>query len=491
MSTQNTKCSKQKSVNGAKQDLAEVMRAMGMDQSCKQMAETAFAAGSTAGSVSGGWGAAEANVSAQFQAAAGKTTNEGCKQSLLNLSTSLSNFQSLSCSLQESSETVDIGSFNQLTIDIENESPEKDEAMTQMLNEMIKRQQETYNTSATNLSDYVKNNPNPNQNTIDTLKYLVDNATSALAKTQKTLSGGDITITGSTIKNFSGSTISSTVSVVGTQKTAATKDLTNQITQAAAQQLKSVLGVNALSQSASQAITQQVTDNKNLIDNTIQATTRGVSVKNDGGGKITIINKTGGNIILDNVELNNEFLPKIVAGSMFSAGQAAANDIVARVLADQSSKQLLEGKSAGLNDLARELGKANTDAIDTTMTKSKGIFGVIIAVFALMVFGSFAKKGGSPEAKQKTQYAMSFLLIVVGASLFGGGTYLKKSGDKGDKGVLATLKGVGTGLITYSGAALIVFGLIGIFWAKMTGPTSDEAASRSSDEPSASITMVD
>jgi hypothetical protein len=136
MSTQNTKCSKQKSVNGAKQDLAEVMRAMGMDQSCKQMAETAFAAGSTAGSVSGGWGAAEANVSAQFQAAAGKTTNEGCKQSLLNLSTSLSNFQSLSCSLQESSETVDIGSFNQLTIDIENESPEKDEAMTQMLNEI-------------------------------------------------------------------------------------------------------------------------------------------------------------------------------------------------------------------------------------------------------------------------------------------------------------------------------------------------------------------
>jgi hypothetical protein len=355
-----------------------------------------------------------------------------------------------------------------------------------------------YDKAVENATKYAMNG-GTNDSSINTLNKIVENARSALDKTQKTLSGGDITITGSTIKNFSGSTISSTVSVVGTQKTAATKDLTNQITQAAAQQLKSVLGVNALSQSASQAITQQVTDNKNLIDNTIQATTRGVSVKNDGGGKITIINKTGGNIILDNVELNNEFLPKIVAGSMFSAGQAAANDIVARVLADQSSKQLLEGKSAGLNDLARELGKANTDAIDTTMTKSKGIFGVIIAVFALMVFGSFAKKGGSPEAKQKTQYAMSFLLIVVGASLFGGGTYLKKSGDKGDKGdkgVLATLKGVGTGLITYSGAALIVFGLIGIFWAKMTGPTSGEAASRSSDEAASRssgepITMVD
>jgi hypothetical protein len=498
MSTQNTKCSKQKSVKAARQDLAQVMKAMGMDQTCKQMAETAFAAGSTAGSVSGGWGAAEANVSAQFQAAAGKTTNEGCKQTLLNLSNSLSNFQSISCSLQESSETVDISAFGQLTISIQNESPETDEATKQMLNDIIARQQATYDKAVENATKYAMNG-GTNDSSINTLNKIVENARSALDKTQKTLRGGDITIRGSTIKNTSGSTISTTVSMSGEQKNAVKRDLTNQIKQAAEQKLKTELGVNSLSPNATGAITQQMTDNKDLIDNTIQATTRGVSVKNDGGGNITIINKTGGDIILDDVDLNNEFLPKIIANSIFSTGQAAASDIAARVLADQSSKQIADGKSAGLNDLARELGKANTDAIDTTMTKSKGIFGVIIAVFALMVFGSFAKKGGSPEAKQKTQYAMSFLLIVVGASLFGGGTYLKKSGDKGDKGVLATLKGVGTGLITYSGAALIVFGLIGIFWAKMTGPTSDEAASRSSGEaasrssgePSASITMVD
>lgn len=490
MSTKNTKCSKQKSVNAARQDLAQVMKAMGMDQTCKQMAETAFAAGSTAGSVSGGWGAAEANVSAQFQAAAGKTTNEGCKQTLLNLSNSLSNFQSISCSLQEGSETVDISAFNNLKIDIQNESPETDEATKQMLNDMIARQQATYDKAMENATTYAMNG-GTNDSSINTLNKIVENARSALDKTQKMLRGGDITIRDSTLKNTSGSTISTTVSMSGEQKNAVKRDLTNQIKQAAEQKLKTELGVNSLSPNATGAITQQMTDNKDLIDNAIQATTRGVSVKNDGGGRITIINKTGGDIILDDVDLNNEFLPKIIANSIFSTGQAAASDIAARVLADQSSKQIAEGKSAGLNDLARELGKANTDAIDTTMTKSKGIFGVIIAVFALMVFGSFAKKGGSPEAKQKTQYAMSFLLIVVGASLFGGGTYLKKSGDKGDKGVLATLKGVGTGLITYSGAALIVFGLIGIFWAKMTGPTSDEAASRSSDEPSASITMVD
>lgn len=490
MSTQNTKCSKQKSVEAARQDLAQVMKAMGMDQTCKQMAETAFAAGSAAGSVSGGWGAAEANVSAQFQAAAGKTTNEGCKQTLLNLSNSLSNFQSISCSLQESSETVDISEFDHLSISIQNESPETDEATKQMLNDIIARQQATYDKAVENATKYAMNG-GTNDSSINTLNKIVENARSALDKTQKTLRGGDITIRGSTIKNTSGSTISTTVSMSGEQKNAVKRDLTNQIKQAAEQKLKTELGVNSLSPNATGAIIQQMTDNKDLIDNTIQATTRGVSVKNDGGGNITIINKTGGDIILNDVDLNNEFLPKIIANSIFSTGQAAASDIAARVLADQSSKQIADGKSAGLNDLARELGKANTDAIDTTMTKSKGIFGVIIAVFALMVFGSFAKKGGSPEAKQKTQYAMSFLLIVVGASLFGGGTYLKKSGDKGDKGVLATLKGVGTGLITYSGAALIVFGLIGIFWAKMTGPTSDEAASRSSGEPSASITMVD
>ena len=490
MSTQNTKCSKQKSVKAARQDLAQVMKAMGMDQTCKQMAETAFAAGSTAGSVSGGWGAAEANVSAQFQAAAGKTTNEGCKQTLLNLSNSLSNFQSISCSLQESSETVDISAFGQLTISIQNESPETDEATKQMLNDIIARQQATYDKAVENATKYAMNG-GTNDSSINTLNKIVENARSALDKTQKTLRGGDITIRGSTIKNTSGSTISTTVSMSGEQKNAVKRDLTNQIKQAAEQKLKTELGVNSLSPNATGAITQQMTDNKDLIDNTIQATTRGVSVKNDGGGNITIINKTGGDIILDDVDLNNEFLPKIIANSIFSTGQAAASDIAARVLADQSSKQIADGKSAGMNDLARELGKANADAIDNTMSKGKGIFGAIIAVFALMVFGSFAKKGGSPEAKQKTQYAMSFLLIVVGASLFGGGTYLKKSGDKGDKGVLATLKGVGTGLITYSGAALIVFGLIGIFWAKMTGPTSGEAASRSSGEPSASITMVD
>jgi len=502
MSTKNTKCTKQKSVNSAKQDLASVMRAMGMDQTCKQMAETAFAAGSTAGSVSGGWGAAEANVSAQFQAAAGKTTNEGCKQSLLNLSSSLSNFQSLSCSLQESSETSDISSFSTLTISIKNESPQTDEATTQMLNDMIARQQATYDKAVDNATNYAMNG-GANDSSIDTLNKLVDNARSALDKTQKTLrGGGNIKITGSTIKNKSGSTISTTVNMSGEQKKAVTRDLTNQIKQAVEQKLKTELNVNSLAPNATGAITQQMEDNKDLIDNTIQATTRGVSVKNDGGGKITIINKTGGDIILDDVDLNNEFLPKIIANSMFSAAQAAASDIASRVLADQSSKQIADGKSAGMNDLARELGKANADAIDNTMSKGKGIFGAIIAVFALMVFGSFAKKGGSPEAKQKTQYAMSFLLIVVGASLFGGGTYLKKSGDKGDKddkGVLATLKGVGTSLITYSGAALIVFGLIGIFWAKMTGPasgetaslSSGETASLSSGEPSASITMVD
>ena len=490
MSTQNTKCSKQKSVKAARQDLAQVMKAMGMDQTCKQMAETAFAAGSTAGSASGGWGAAEVDVSAQFQAAAGKTTNEGCKQTLLNLSNSLSNFQSISCSLQESSETVDISAFGQLTISIQNESPETDEATKQMLNDIIARQQATYDKAVENATKYAMNG-GTNDSSINTLNKIVENARSALDKTQKTLRGGDITIRGSTIKNTSGSTISTTVSMSGEQKNAVKRDLTNQIKQAAEQKLKTELGVNSLSPNATGAITQQMTDNKDLIDNTIQATTRGVSVKNDGGGNITIINKTGGDIILDDVDLNNEFLPKIIANSIFSTGQAAASDIAARVLADQSSKQIADGKSAGMNDLARELGKANADAIDNTMSKGKGIFGAIIAVFALMVFGSFAKKGGSPEAKQKTQYAMSFLLIVVGASLFGGGTYLKKSGDKGDKGVLATLKGVGTGLITYSGAALIVFGLIGIFWAKMTGPTSGEAASRSSGEPSASITMVD
>jgi len=186
MSTQNTKCSKQKSVEAARQDLAQVMKAMGMDQTCKQMAETAFAAGSAAGSVSGGWGAAEANVSAQFQAAAGKTTNEGCKQTLLNLSNSLSNFQSISCSLQESSETVDISEFDHLTISIQNESPETDEATKQMLNDIIARQQATYDKAVENATKYAMNG-GTNDSSINTLNKIVENARSALDKTQKTL----------------------------------------------------------------------------------------------------------------------------------------------------------------------------------------------------------------------------------------------------------------------------------------------------------------
>lgn len=496
MSTQNTQCMEQKTLSEAKQDLVQAMKAMGMDEGCQKAALTAWDSGSLGGSADALFGLFKGKIGGQFQSSSNEMKQDGkCGQSLLNLNENLNNFQSISCSLLQNTTTVNLGQITTQKISIRNENPEPDENTAKLIANMQADAKDIYDKAQQNAFDAAKNGAS--KSTLDFLKQLVSDAKDIYDKAMSRR--GNVNITDSTLTNKVNAEISIAVSMNDDQKAAIEKDLTNQIKQAADQKLKTNLGLNALGEQATAAIQQSTIDKKNLISNIIQSTTKGLSATTTNEGNITIINKTGGDITLAGVTLNNEFMPRMISGAMFSAGQSMADDIVSKILTDQSSKQIAEGKSAGLNDLARELGKANTDALDTVTKSSKGIFGVIIAVFALMVFGSFAKKGGSPEAKQKTQYAMSFLLIVVGASLFGGGTYLKKSGDKGDKGVLATLKGVGTGLITYSGAALIVFGLIGIFWAKMTGPTSDEAASRSSDEaasrssgePSASITMVD
>jgi len=132
--------------------------------------------------------------------------------------------------------------------------------------------------------------------------------------------------------------------------------------------------------------------------------------------EIKIINKGGGALIIEGSTISNNLVQDLVNTAILSNGNSAASQVATEIITEQASKQLSEGKSAGQEDLARELGEANAKAIDANKAKMSPVALIAFGLLVLLLLGG----GGFAIKKVKgaiTKYI--FLAIAVAGIIVG------------------------------------------------------------------------
>ena len=132
--------------------------------------------------------------------------------------------------------------------------------------------------------------------------------------------------------------------------------------------------------------------------------------------EIKIINKGGGALIIEGSTVSNNLVQDLVNTAILNNGNSAASQVATEIITEQASKQLSEGKSAGQEDLARELGEANKKAIDSNKTKMSPVALIALGLLVLLLLGG----GGFVVKKVKgaiTKYI--FLTIAVAGIIVG------------------------------------------------------------------------
>lgn len=404
MSGATSKCNRQPTVGDVEDNLNETLKAMGFDADCTKKARSAFTSGSA--SVSGDILVAELNGQASFTASANEMAENGCGQFLANLTDVSTKLANINCTIQDNQTTNSITQTGTSTIRLKTVAPTGDQLKS--LEEIAARQQETVD----KLARMAGSVPPENQ---PFFEKILANAQATVDETLEKMSP-TLTLRDSKVLNISNQTLKSEVSMTDEQVTDIQKNLRDVATQAAEQMMRQDLGVNALSINAKQLIQEKIKKNTLLQTENIQSTIKSVSLVQGQDNTIEIINEGGGDLTIEGTTISNNIVQDLVNTAILNTGNSAASQVVAEIITEQSSKQISEGKSAGQEDLARELGEANRKAIGENKS-DVGAGGVIaFGLLVLLLLGG----GGFVVKKVKgaiTKYI--FLTIAVAGIIVG------------------------------------------------------------------------
>jgi hypothetical protein len=404
MSGATSKCNKEPTVGDVEDNLDQTLKAMGFDAECTKSARNAFATGSA--SLSASATLAELNTQASFTASANEMAENGCGQfsaNLINVSTKLSN---INCTIQDNQSTSSVTQTGTSTIRIVTQAPTGEQLKS--LEQIAIRQQD----SVDKLVQIAATVPEENR---EFFQKMLANAQATLQETLDKMTP-DLTIIDSKVLNISNQTLKSEVTMTDDQVTQIQKDITDVATQAAEQKMRQDVGVNALSPNAKQLIQERIQKNTLLREDNIQSTIKSVSLVQGQGNTIEIINKGGGDLIIEGSTISNNIVQDLVNTAILNSGNSAASQVVAEIITEQASKQISEGKSAGQEDLARELGEVNRKAIGENKSDvgAGGVIAFGLLVLLLLGGGGFAIKKVKGAITKYIFLAIAVAGIIVG-----------------------------------------------------------------------------
>jgi len=443
MSGTTSKCNKPPTIGEVQDKLPETLDAMGFNAECKKRATSAFASGATSANLDTPFGSAGGQAS--FTAGANDMEESGCGQFLANLNDTSTNLSNINCTIQDNQSKASITQSGTATILLETQAPTPEQLA--ILDKVREGQAKNLALAKANYQAYIIS-PGFSKTNAPFFQKLISDSDASLQETLGKISPS-INIKNSKILNVTDMTLKSEVEMSSTQVAAISENIKAVAKQAAEQKMKQTLGVNALTPNAKQLIKNKIENNTLLQKDSIQSTVKSVSLEQTSDNTIKIINKGGGDLNIENSTISNNLVMDLANKAIMSNGNSAASQVVTEIINDQTSKQISEGKSAGQDDLARELGEANAKAIDSGKVKMSMGAVIALGLVVLLVLGG----GGLIIKNVKGTFTKYIFLIVALIGIFVGVVGKGKDPDN----VLMIVIG---SILLVSGSGLGIYSLV-------------------------------
>ena len=386
---------------------ADLAKASGMGEKCVKAAETEASAASA--SVSASVLFASASAQASWQNSKTKMAEAGCGQFALNVQNQMQQMKNINCKIKSTSNSVSAEQVSGNSISFRTLPLTSDEqANKAKLEKQILDLEETTLKLLANPNvpaDRLKIMLDLNQKTKETTKLLLESYKR------------DINITKSNI-------IQSIVARQASSISLKTSDVDNivvsqkAIAQATAEnKLAQDLGVAALTPESKSVISSNIEQSNIFTNQNVTNTINSVKMVQKSSNSLELVAPGNINLTKSNItqSIVADMVIKALIGNSFQAGTQIANDF----LAEASSKIATDGKSAGADALAKELGIANANAIKAAKIDPMGgsIFAVILVL--LLVFGFFAFKSAGSMMMNNAVFIMAIVSIVAGVVFLG------------------------------------------------------------------------
>ena len=395
-----------------KSKASDIAKAMGMDDKCKQEADTIAASYCQTAQASAPFIRGSESVSGT--ATASHMSSSGCGNIIAQMQDYETNTTSMACAMSGSTANSNVSIRSNQTINIS-----------------------TLPATTAELDAAVKLMQIASACTSPAAATLVDSATSIA----KTITNRSTTITNSKITNTYVGNITATVTSDASTTSAVTAAFKAQVSSTAEQSLKQTLGVNSLPTNTKQLIDSHVKDNSQAIST---AVSESISNNNASVGANQEINiKSAGAITITDSTISNDMVITMIAATASKAATGLGMQIATEIINTVQQGIDTGNKVAGLDDLTAALGKANSDAIKATAGSNNTLYMIIGGILLLVVLGSaggYAYKnrdkfssGGKGSMKLPSTSPMSLPKSVPGKKL----AFL--SGGEGDNSNMLTI----------------------------------------------------
>jgi hypothetical protein len=368
------------------QDIGKLGEKMGMSQECIKTSKNKFSSFQASGkaSILGGLGGS-LSLGVSGTSSNDEKSEKGCGNFLLNASNIHNLTNNVKCTLNNNTSDMQVSSSASAKVKIQTRV--SDDAKQIAEEGYTKRHEATLRTLALfDRGDISKN-----------VKSSLDLSIKASEKAYQSAIG-TLNMKGVVIKNK----IKSSVKVLNVQQLKNSQDIIENVKKvanaAANAKLSETAGTNALTPNTKQLITQNISNNEQNITKNIQNIINNTKVKQSSDGTIEIISAAG--INMKDVVIDQDVAVSIAAEAIQSSAIDMGLQTATEMTVDAASSSDTTTQTAGLNDLANELAKGNTDAIGKVMEGGWGsmdnlfiIGGVVIVGLALVA--SLGKMGGS------------------------------------------------------------------------------------------------
>ncbi len=416
------------------EDSGKFLKAMGMDQKCKQGADEQYKnlfeehhESEKAGGVGlfGGFGLTNDSGGTKInQTHSDHKTSEGCSQALANISKQMSNTNSITCSLNQISRqtSTSMSSSAKITIDASLDPLQLQSMLGQL--ETVKGNMPKaaiippppdYSTAKTEDEMKFKESGykiqiealrKSHQEDLDTWRKMVANINASIDKGR-----GGIKVTGSNFKNYVGGEVGIS-KVSTTASTQAVKEDIKKATRAALEQhLTNSLGVNTNAPDLKTAIDNMMEENQNSVANSINTTDDQVSVDVKNSSEILI--KTGGSTIeISDTTFDQHMEVNLKTRQMMQNAMDNGKQMAMVLTSDLAAKQAGDTTVKGNEEILKAMNdaiKASTDGI-TKQLEAQAKLSEAGGKFVSDIIGSIT-----------SMFSMVLLLplIAIGALLFG------------------------------------------------------------------------
>ena len=363
----------------------DLAKATGMDQTCVKESELHSLDMGASGSVSAGWGMAEAGFEASLTKIDNKMKEVGCGQFAMNINTQMNAMKDINCTIRNNQSSVSTSQVagNSITLQTLPRTSEEEANLAKLNQDLIELKKQTMMIFA---------NPNLSKDTLDMLLKLnksnIEDTKALIKSYSRDIDINKSNIIQSVVQRQSGTISIDTVQtdeIVRAQKVIAKTTAENKLAQE--------LGVNALSPNSKSLINNTV-ENSTLLSNTnVQNTINSIKLEQKGSNTITLI--SAGNININESSITQTIVQDLVIKTLISNATKAGVQLASQIVTESTSSLLSDGKSEGADALRKEIGDAREKAIKGAKVPPSGgaIFAVILVLLFVVGFGAIKSTG--------------------------------------------------------------------------------------------------